>query len=167
MKRMIMAALMAVAISNGIAAEAAKAVWKKDVSKAKIPATAVTGKAHGVDFKVEKATLENGILKLRQGKDFFADQGFSIFTFLKKGEKLDGKKFAVKADDGFGSPHIHFGYKVEGKSLPKTETFMDKYSMRLEFGKTVKKKIPGKIYLCLPDDAKSFIVGTFEAEVKE
>jgi len=36
----------------------------------------------------------------------------------------------------------------------------------LEFGNISGNKIPGKIYLCLPDKAKSFVAGTFEAEIK-
>ena len=27
-------------------------------------------------------------------------------------------------------------------------------------------RIPGRIYLCLPDEAKSFVAGTFDAEIK-
>ena len=39
--------------------------------------------------------------------------------------------------------------------------------MRLEFGKLSGGKLPGKIYLCLPDQEKSFIAGTFEVQVKK
>ena len=38
--------------------------------------------------------------------------------------------------------------------------------MKLEFGTAKNGKIPGKIHLRLPDDAGSFVVGTFEAEIK-
>lgn len=38
--------------------------------------------------------------------------------------------------------------------------------MRLEFGTTKNGKIPGKIHLRLPDEAGSFVVGSFEAEIK-
>lgn len=143
-----------------------KPVWKNDVTEISIPSIPTQGIAHGVEFKVEKASLQNGILKLRQGQDFFPDQEFMIFTFLKKDEIINGKTIIVKPEDGFRVPHIHFKYKVEGKSMPKTEIFMKKYTMKLEFGQTTGNKIQGKIYLCLPDEKKSFVVGTFEAEIK-
>lgn len=125
------------------------------------------GMAHGANFKVEKATLQNGILKLRQGKDFFADHQFIIFIFLKKGDTVDGKKYNVKSDGKkFRNPHIHFSYKVPGKKLPKTEIFMSGYDMTLEFGTVSEGKVSGKISLHLPDKAKSYVEGSFEAEVK-
>jgi hypothetical protein len=36
----------------------------------------------------------------------------------------------------------------------------------LEFGKEKDGKVPGKIYLCMPDDSKSYIAGTFTLELK-
>ena len=38
--------------------------------------------------------------------------------------------------------------------------------MRLEFGPKTDGRLPGKIYICLPDEEKSVVVGKFEAEVK-
>lgn len=43
---------------------------------------------------------------------------------------------------------------------------MKGYSMRLEFSAPAGNKVPGKIYLSLPDKEKSFVAGTFEAETK-
>jgi len=131
-----------------------------------LPYFAAQGIAHDVAFNAEKASFKNGILELRQGKEFFPDQSFKIFTFLKKGEPVTGKKISVKLSDGFGSPHIHFKYKVADGKLPKTEIFMEGYTMKLEFGQQANNKIQGKIYLCLPDEKKSFVAGTFEAEIE-
>ncbi len=39
------------------------------------------------------------------------------------------------------------------------------FVMRLALGKAADGKLPGRIYLCLPDDEKSFIAGKFEAEI--
>jgi hypothetical protein len=145
------------------AAKPAPLAQAKPVS---IPQTAAQGSVNGVAFRVEKAELRNGILELRQGSDFFADRSFTIFLFLKSGESLDGKRYVV-ANEEFGNPHIHLGYKVEGGgNLPKTEIFMDKYRMTLEFGARKGGFIPGRIDLRMPDKANSFVSGTFEAEIK-
>ena len=140
----------------------------EDVSAQPIPDKPAAGKVHGKEFKVEKATLKQdmGILDLRQGKDFFADLQFKICIFQKDDDKFDGTKIAVKPDQNSGIPHIHMSYKMEGKALPETEMFMDNYTMNLEFGTAKDGRIPGKIHLRLPDEAGSFVVGTFEAEIE-
>jgi len=138
----------------------------KDVTETLINAGLATGKVHGVDFKVEKAIIQNGNLVLRQGKEFFADQEINITTFMGPGKSLDGKRFTVKPDSKSGNPHVSMKYKVEGSTFPKTESFFKGYTMNLEFGTVSDGVMPGKIHLRLPDDAKSFVVGAFEAEVK-
>lgn len=133
---------------------------------ASIAPAAAQGSVNGVAFRVEKAEFRNGILELRQGSGFFADRSFTIFLFLKSGESLDGRRYVV-ANDEFGNPHVHLGYKVEGGgNLPKTEIFTNKYRMTLEFGAGKGGFIPGKIDLRTPDKAASFVSGTFEAEIK-
>lgn len=139
----------------------------EDVTEAPIPATPAEGKVHGVDFKVEKATLQYRHLTLGQGKDFFADQEFKIYTSTRPDEPLDGRTFLVKPNDGpGGGPQVTLSYKVEGSRLREKESFFDGFAMKLEFGTASDGKIPGKIHLRVPDKAKSFVVGTFEAEVK-
>ena len=49
----------------------------------------------------------------------------------------------------------------------KREGFTNGYALRLEFGALVKNHLPGKIYLCTPDDQKSYIAGDFNAEIRK
>jgi hypothetical protein len=44
---------------------------------------------------------------------------------------------------------------------------MKGYSMRLDFGKTQGGRLPGKIYMCLPDGMKSYLAGSFNALAKK
>ena len=90
-----------------------------------------------------------------------------IFPFLDKGETLEGKTFNVEYEHGYNAPHIHMKYRKEGKKVPETEMFMSKYAMRLEFGQIEGGALSGKIYLCLPDEEKSFVAGTFRAALKQ
>ena len=138
-----------------------------DVTQGDIPANRASGSVHGVPFTVEKAKLQNDILFLRQGGDFFADSSFAIFTFGGSVEELEGRRFLVKPDRKSQGPvpHIHLRHKVEGSNLPKTDTFLKGYSMNLEFGTVTDGTIPGKVHLRLPGDA-GFVAGTFEAEVE-
>jgi hypothetical protein len=42
---------------------------------------------------------------------------------------------------------------------------MNGYGLRLEFAERVGNEIPGRIYLCMPDAAKSYVAGVFRARV--
>lgn len=128
-----------------------------------IPAVNARGMVNGASFSLEKASIQGGILKLRQGREFFADQEFVLFLFLK-GEAPDGKRIVGTGED-FSNPHVHLSYKVDGRDVPKTEVFMKGYRITLEFGQRNGNRLPGRIDLRLPDKAGSFVSGTFEAEI--
>jgi uncharacterized membrane protein YjgN (DUF898 family) len=140
--------------------------WTMDLSHATIPVTAASGKIRGKAFRVETAKVENNILTLRQGKDFFPDRAVTIFMFLKKGEALEGRTFNISTDHGFGAPHIHMKWRDGGKKTPETKIFMKEYAMRLQFKEKENGALPGDIFLALPDDSKSFVAGTFLAQLK-
>ena len=61
---------------------------------------------------------------------------------------------------------ITLAYSGERKGSIKSRTYMGNYTMKLEFGTAKDGKLPGKIHLRLPDDTGSFVIGTFEAEIK-
>ena len=159
------ASILACGAVTGLADDDKAPTWRKDATQAEIPAAPAIGMAHGKAFKLEKATISgSGILKLRVGKEFFADIEFMIFTFVHEEKDIPGTKFKIEPGNNGSSPHIHFKYKVADKAPRGSEIFMGKYSMVLEFGEEGEDGIPGKIYLCLPDDKKSFIAGTFVAK---
>jgi uncharacterized membrane protein YjgN (DUF898 family) len=143
-----------------------RAGWTMDLRRAAIPVTAASGKIHGQPFRVQAAKVENNILTLRQGRDFFPDRAVTIFMFLKKGETLEGRTFNISTDHGFGAPHIHMKWRDGGKKAPETKIFMKEYAMRLQFQEKKNGSLPGEIFLALPDDSKSFVAGTFLAQLK-
>ncbi len=137
-----------------------------DLKDLHIPESIASGKIHGEDFTVEKAKINAGILTLRQGEDFFADHEVMIFLFLREGEKPDGRTFHVSKENNVSVPHIHMKWKEKNENIPETETFVKDYVMRLELGAREGGKLPGRIYLALPDTLKSFVAGRFDAEMK-
>lgn len=137
-----------------------------DISAQPIPDKPAAGKVHGREFKVEKATLEEGILKLRQGEGFATHlEEFEIDLSRKNVENFAGQTFTAQLSQKAGID-ITLAYSGEKKGSIKTRTYMREYTMKLEFGTAKDGKIPGKIHLRLPDEAGSFVVGTFEAEIK-
>ncbi|HEV3261060.1 MAG TPA: hypothetical protein VG013_29685 [Gemmataceae bacterium] len=140
--------------------------WTLDTGQMRIPEAQASGTVHGRPFRLDKATLANGVFTLLQGKGFDPDVAVQLFLFLKPGETPEGKTFNIATTTAFGSPHVHLACKEAGKMIPEMETFMDKYAMKLEFGKASEEHLPGKIYLCLPDDAHSWVAGTFDTELE-
>jgi hypothetical protein len=141
----------------------APGTWTMAFDQLRFPATLAAGKIHNQSFAPDKILLEDGILVFRQGKDFFADLEVKIFLFLKSGEVPEKKSYTITADSPLGNPHIQIAWK-EG-TLPKTQFIIDKYVMKLEFDGPAHAQLPGRVYLCLPDASKSYLAGTFAADV--
>ena len=78
-----------------------------------------------------------------------------------------GLKLTVRPDQPPGPDVPTVTAEVTAGS-PKPETkasaYVNGYALTLELGKRDKGKVPGKIYLSLPTDAKDFLAGTFAAE---
>jgi hypothetical protein len=146
-----------------------KPVWTADLSKVTIPTKTAVGSLHGEPFTVERAELQNGVLSLRQGREFFADLEFKLFLFTPQNMRLDGQSLEILDEENPSVktvPHIHMSWKPDAKSLPKTKTWTGDYVIKLKFGQMKNGRLPGQIYLCLPDMKQSFVAGTFEAIVK-
>jgi len=130
-----------------------------------IPAsTPAAGQIAGLPFTVEKATLKDGILTLRQGHDFFADREVAIFLFLKNGESPVGRKWEIAAGKNLGNPHVHFSWRDAGQSLPKTKILMRDYRLYLEFEPGRNGAVNGRIALAAPGQRESRVSGTFTAQ---
>ena len=140
--------------------------WRDDLGGARIPSGPPQGRIRGIEFKPDRVELQGSQLTIRQGADFFADREFKVLMSGPQ-KALQGRKFAVQEDTDFGkSPHVHMSWRPKGETMPKTRMYMEGYLMRLEFGRISSGRIPGKIYLCIPDFKRSFVAGTFSAVVK-
>jgi len=150
-----------------VAAAAPAQEWTTDSAKMKFPDAPVAGKLQAMDFKLEAAeysTFTNA-LTLQTGKGFIGDARVVVFLFMKQGEELSNKTFEAKADEkpklGALNPHVHIG-----GTKAKPAVFTGGFAMRLQFGAVKDGQVTGKIYLCLPDESKSVLAGTFTAKVK-
>ena len=145
-----------------------KVEWTTDLTRMKFPDAPVAGQVGGHTFKAEKAEYSSFVstIMLRQGKEVIPDESLTVFLFLKKGESPEGRKFEFGPKSKGLGPHVHVQQRKPGDKLPKTTTFTSGYALKLEFGKVKGGKLPGKIYVCLPDKDKSVAAGTFEAVMK-
>ncbi len=138
--------------------------WTMDPAQMKIPNAKVSGRIHGQTFVMDKTERSGSVLTLRQGEEFFPDRSVKLFLFLKEGETLMGKKYRIADGRRMGGPHVHVQWKKEGSRFGESKEFL-KYAMLLQFGKSKAGQLPGKIYLCLPDESKSVIAGKFSVEI--
>lgn len=148
----------------------ASSLWCSKALDMDYPRTPAAGKIHGQPFKVQGAEISGqNILTIREGNDFFADRKFVIFLFDVDGQP-DRKQILVKNGEpvsGKSKAHIHMGYKVAGKDLPKTEIFFpsDGFGLKLSFGQRKGDLLPGYIVLRMPDKEQSFVQGYFYAKI--
>jgi hypothetical protein len=81
------------------------------------------------------------------------------------GTERDNHRFVIQTNRPGIRPRITLHWR-DG-SQRGSQTFSNGYAMKLELAQTSADKAPGRIYLCLPDDSRSFVAGTFDAEVRK
>ncbi len=85
--------------------------------------------------------------------------------FARQGEELSGKTVQIPADRP-RAPHVVLRWK-DAQQQAQSETISRGYALNVVFGEATNARLAGKIYLCLPDEPKSFVAGTFDAEIRK
>jgi hypothetical protein len=144
--------------------------WNLDLEGAAIPDRDASGRIKGSDFHVVEAEIQNGILTLRNGAQFKHDAQFIVFLFLNGDDQtIAGRKFAFGPKQDFSAKvnaHVHV-HSTKADGAFDVESTADGFSMKLEFGELKDGRLPGRIYLCYPDDERSYVAGRFSAKVPE
>jgi hypothetical protein len=138
--------------------------WLLSLAAVNFPDMPAAGRIHGQDFLGERAYLQNGTLTLRQGTKGAVDFGLVINFSGVQAEALAGKSFNITTNAPLAA-HVALRWKETDQVLK--DNFETGYALRLEFGEVAKNRLPGKIYFCAPDDDKSYVAGTFNAEIRK
>lgn len=137
--------------------------WTLNLAAAKIPELPVAGQINGQSFAVQRTTLRGGMLILWQGAKWPPEAGMAVEFFAKQAEELAGKTILIEAAQS-NAPRLMVRWKDEqGQSV--TQEFQAGYALRVEFGELAGTRLPGKIYLAAPDEEKSYLAGTFDADI--
>src|SRR5262249_27988478 len=112
------------------------------------------GKLFGAELKPMKVNWTINGLSLQS-----ANANIHIFLTLVPGQ--DTFEFSADNQQAWRQPAIH----LHSMDPVRSAVYQSGYAMRLEFGKEKDGKIKGKIYLCLPDVAKSYVAGSFTLNV--
>lgn len=140
--------------------------WTMDLAQAVTPEGPAVGRVHGQGFFCERAILRGGLLSLRQGKVWPPDLGLSVRLFVRQGEDLSGKTIVVRPDRRPPLPEVVLRWKDEQKQ-PVVDRLESGYALQLVFGNAENGKMPGRIFIALPDSSQSFMAGTFEAVIRK
>lgn len=134
--------------------------WKLDLNDVTIPDTPAAGRISGRVFTSQHASLRGGVLTLRQESP---DLGMRITMFVREAVELAGKHINVETNHA-RAPNVVFGWRDDPQQPLLLDTPPD-YALRLQFGAVADGRIPGKIYFCATDNARSWVAGTFDAEI--
>ena len=147
-----------------VAPAADDANWMLNLGAVTVPDAMAAGRIHGQNFLCERATFQSGVLTLRAGTRGTVDWGVTINFGGAQAENLAGKSVNITTNAPEAAK-LTLRWK-DGDQAGK-DNFNDSYAMRIEFGPLNGNRLPGKIYLCTPDGQKSYIAGTFDAEVRK
>ena len=148
-----------------VAPPANDALWLLSLETATIPETPVAGRIHGQDFIIERAIFQNGNLTLRAGQHGSMEFGAYINFSGAQPEILSGQTINVTTNADKAA-RITLRWK-DTNGVVQKDNFESDYALRLEFGTLARDRLPGKIYLCTPDDEKSYLLGTFNADARK
>lgn len=133
--------------------------WILNLKGAVIPDSTAAGRVKGQDFICDHATLQGGLLTLRDG-----DLSFAINFTGANAQMLSGKTINV-GTNATSAAHVTLHWKDGDHS--RHDTFTNGYALLIDFGGTTNNRISGKIYLCTSDEEESYVAGTFNAEIRK
>jgi DNA-directed RNA polymerase subunit RPC12/RpoP len=133
--------------------------WTLNLKGWTIPDSTAAGRVAGQNFICERAYLSNGYLTMRDG-DLAVSINFSGMT----ADTLAGKSLNVTTN---AAAAARVGLRWKDGDQTMHESFTNDYAMRLNFGDVAGNRVNVDIYLCTSDDKKSYVAGTFRAEIRK
>lgn len=131
-----------------------------------IPAHPASGTVRNGTFTVDSANINNGVLTLRAGGPSPTEVKVYLRTraWYVPSERSFQVMPATTVTDS--TPKVGVRWSDSAQAEPVENDFTEKYTLKLEFDKVQNGKLPGKIYLALPDESKSQVAGTFTADIR-
>jgi hypothetical protein len=148
-----------------VAPPASDTNWLLTLADAVIPEATVAGRIHGQNFVIERAVLQGGMLTLRSGTKGPLEFGAQINFGGVTAESLASRTINIDTNADKAA-RVQLRWK-DATGAGQKDNYDAGYAMRLEFGALANNHLPGKIYLCLPDAEKSYLLGTFSADTRK
>jgi hypothetical protein len=138
--------------------------WTLDVTKVLVPESAVAGRVRGKPFQCAQAILTGGHLSLKHGTTWPAELSLTVHFYAERPEDLVGKTIEVAADRPPPVPRVVVGW-IDELGRPDEQIISSGYVMLARFGEIQDGRLPGQLYLAVPDEMKSYAAGLFDATV--
>jgi hypothetical protein len=137
-------------------------VWTLDPEEMMFLDVPVSGSIHGKSFVPEQVQYHGGALRFRRGKAALAEMEVEVPLGLPPTAQVEGKRITAvpgKPD----RPPVLLAWTEPGRST-RDLVYVADYALKVEFDKAADGKVPGRIYLCVADEAKSYLAGSFSLE---
>jgi hypothetical protein len=139
-------------------------MWVLDPARHAVPDAAASGRLAGRPF-APQAEVQGDTLTFRTLKDGRPERELTLKLSAELAKKAEGLKLVVKPDQPAGPEVPDVMTHVPDRKDPGPfVSYPNGYGLTLELGKKAGGKLPGKVYLALPGDDKSYLAGTFAAE---
>jgi len=139
--------------------------WMLNLDAVSIPDSTAAGRIHGRDFICARASLEGGTLTLGMPAHGPTELGLSIYLYASQTAGLAGQAVNITSDTT-NAPRVRLRWREE-QQKGRTKDFHAGYALQIQFGQLAGNRLTGKMYLCTPDDEKSYVAGTFNAEIRK
>jgi hypothetical protein len=161
------AAAVIAACSAAIKAQAPNELaWSLDPEALQFPDAPVRGRMIlRPDFVPESFRQSNHRLEFEKG-DFTRGNWKLIIElpaldFTESAENIQFKHAPTKGTSDFKTPRVTIIWRSEDGKRRGNEDFTGNFALRLETGAMTDGAIAAKIYLCLPDESRTLLAGTF------
>jgi hypothetical protein len=140
--------------------------YQLDPANHRFPAGPPAGRLDGKPFTPNRVEFTEKSLVFRQGNEFDPDLELKVALRPDPGKPILPVTLTVKPDQKWADANLPAVTTLakSGTGTPRNVLVPEGYALTLEAGPREQGKVRGRIYLCLPDPAKSYLAGTFEAE---
>jgi hypothetical protein len=139
--------------------------WTLELQNARIPEQPASGSIRGRPFSCDQAIVSGGGLFLRQGEGWPPELAVALVVPAEQAGQFTGRTVEVLPSESVRQPLAILRWK-DGQNREQKMEFTNGYALRLTLDEPAGGRISGKLFLALPDDAKSVVAGTFDAEIK-
>ena len=122
--------------------------------------TALQGQLWGELFRPEQGELINGVLRLREGRDFFARRELLIHL----PQSLDGQtlRLDILPQDRVNVPEVEISRLQPDQDLPEAHRLAQGYTLHLNLQRKAPNRLVGDLHLALPAPYQTRLTGRVE-----
>lgn len=141
-------------------------VWTLDPANAVFPENPPAGRIRGVPFEADRVVLVEGLLVMREGEGWPPNLAVTVQFYSHAPEELSERQIVVSPQRPPPLPRVVLRWKDE-HGEGRSQSYTQGYVMVAVFGKLSDGRLPGSIYIALPDGEQSCVAGAFEAEIRK